>query len=438
MTDVAPHTNEAAEHSTSASVRAGQEALHGHRRGLRAVLPFIGPAFIACVAYIDPGNFATNISSGAQFGYNLLWVVIYANIMAMFIQTLSAKLGIATGKNLPEMIREHFPSWLVYPLWVVAEIMAMATDLAEFTGAAVGFNLLFGIPLLAAAGLTAVSTFGMLYLQRRGFRPLESLITVLVLAVAACYVVELWVGRPSLSQMAYHAVVPFVSGDSLMLTAGILGATVMPHVVYLHSALLADRVRPRTPEQARRLFGFTVIDVLVAMPLAGLVNGGMLVMAAVTFHQSGMTNISDLTVAYRTLTPLLGQLAATIFAISLLASGLSSSTVGTMAGQVIMQGFVGFHIPLWLRRVVTMLPSFIVIGLSLPTATALVVSQVVLSVVLGFAVVPLVIFTSRREIMGVLTNHRITTMAAWFCAAVIVALNVLLIYHTLGGVIPGA
>jgi manganese transport protein len=424
----------------SAAEQAGLDVLEGRsgRHGVWKILPFLGPAFVACVAYVDPGNFATNIAGGARFGYNLLWVVVYANIMAMLIQTLSAKLGIATGKNLPEMIREHSPSWLVYPLWVVAEIMAMATDLAEFTGAAIGFNLLFGIPLLAAAGLTGVSTFAMLYLQRRGFRPLESLITVLILAVAACYVVELWVGKPSLSQMAYHAVVPFVGGDSLMLTAGILGATVMPHVVYLHSALLADRVRPRTAEQARRLFRFTVIDVLVAMPLAGLVNGGMLVMAAVTFHQNGMTSISDLAVAYRTLTPLLGQFAATIFAISLLASGLSSSTVGTMAGQVIMQGFVGFRIPLWVRRVVTMLPSFVVIGLSLPTATALVVSQVVLSIVLGFAVVPLVIFTSRRDIMGVLTNHRITTAAAWLCAIVIVVLNVLLIYHTLGGVILGA
>jgi manganese transport protein len=420
----------------TASVRAGQDALSGKRRGLRAVLPFIGPAFIACVAYIDPGNFATNISAGAQFGYNLLWVVVYANLMAMLIQSLSAKLGIATGKNLPELIREHFPRWLVYSLWIVAEVMAMATDLAEFVGAALGFNLLFHIPLLVAAGLTGISTYAMLYLQQHGFRPLEALITVLVLVVAICYIVELWIAHPSGTQIAAHILVPYATPETFLLSAGILGATVMPHVVYLHSALLQDRIRPQNPEQARRLFRFTVIDVLLAMPLAGLVNGGMLIMAAVTFHQHGLTTISDLTEAYKTLTPLLGHAAATIFAISLLASGLSSSTVGTMAGQVIMQGFVGFRIPLWLRRLLTMLPSFVVIGLNLPTATTLVISQVILSVVLGFAVVPLMMFTMRRSIMGALTNHPLTSVIGWLCAAVIVVLNILLIYTTLGGVLP--
>jgi manganese transport protein len=407
------------------------------RRGLRRILPFMGPAFVACVAYIDPGNFATNIAAGAEFGYNLLWVVVYANIMAMVIQTLSAKLGIATGKNLPEMIRAHFPCWLVWPLWILAEIMAMATDLAEFTGAAVGFNLLFGIPLFVAACLTGISTFCMLYLQQRGFRPLEALITVFVLVVAACYVVELFLGHPNPSEMAYHALVPFIAGNTLMLTAGILGATVMPHVVYLHSALLADRVRPRTVEQARRLFRFTVVDIFLALPLAGVVNGGMLVMAAVTFHEAG-TKVTDLATAYHTLDPLLGRFAATVFAVSLLASGLSSSTVGTLAGQVIMQGFVNFRISLWVRRAVTMAPSFVVIALNLPTATALIVSQVVLSIVLAFAVVPLVLFTSRRAIMGALVNHRFTTAAGWACASVIIALNALLIYRTFGGPLPGA
>ena len=421
----------------SGSVRAGQEALRGHRRGLRAVLPFIGPAFIACVAYIDPGNFATNIASGAQFGYNLLWVVIYSNIMAMLIQTLSAKLGIATGRNLPEMMRAHFPPWLVWPLWIIAEVMAMATDLAEFTGAAIGFNLLFHIPLLLGAVLTGISTFAMLYLQKHGFRPLEALITVLVFVVAGCYVAELLLSGPSVGQMAYHAIVPFVGPNTFLLSAGILGATVMPHVVYLHSALTQDRIKPRDDQEARRLFRFTVTDVFIALPLAGVVNGGMLVMAAVVFHQHGHTSVSDLGAAYKTLSPLLGPASATLFAISLLASGLSSSTVGTMAGQVIMQGFVGFSIPLWVRRLATMVPSFVVIGLHLPTATTLVLSQVVLSIVLGFAVVPLVLFTSRRDLMGVLVNHWATTLAGWACATVIVALNVLLIYTTLGGTIPG-
>jgi manganese transport protein len=415
---------------------AGEEALEGRRKGLFAVLPFIGPAFIACVAYIDPGNFATNISAGAKFGYALLWVVVYANVMAMIIQTLSAKLGIATGRNLPELMRQHFPAWLIWPLWVVAEIMAMATDLAEFVGAAVGFNLLLHVPLIIGAGLTGIATFGMLYLQRYGFRPLEALITMFVLVVAGSYVVELILSGPSLGQMGYHAVVPYVGSNTFLLSAGILGATVMPHVVYLHSALMQDRIRPRSPNEARRLFRFTLIDVLIAMPLAGIINGGMLVMAAVVFHQHGYTALSDLGAAYKTLTPLLGPAAATIFAVSLLASGLSSSTVGTMAGQVVMQGFVGFSIPLWLRRVVTMVPAFVVIGLGLPTAETLVVSQVVLSLVLGFAVVPLVMFTSRRDLMGVLVNRRSTTAVAWLCAVVIVVLNGLLIFTALGGALP--
>jgi manganese transport protein len=417
---------------------AGQEALAGRRRGLAAVLPFIGPAFIACVAYIDPGNFATNIAAGAQFGYKLLWVVMYSNIIAMFVQALAAKLGVATGKNLPELMHDHWPAWLVWPLWVVAEIMAMATDLAEFTGAAVGFHLLLGIPLLAGAVLTGISTVAMLFLQRQGFRLLEVLITVLVGVVAGSYVAELFIGRPDVGQMAYHAVVPYISQDTILLSVGILGATVMPHVIYLHSALTQNRMRPPslTPDQARRLYRFSVIDVGVAMPLAGVVNGGMLVMAAITFHQHGQTTLSDLGAAYATLNPLLGHAAATIFAISLLASGLSSSTVGTMAGQVIMQGFVGFQIPLWLRRALTMAPSFLVIGLGLPTATTLVLSQVVLSVVLAFAVVPLIWFTSRRAIMGVLVNRSLTTVIGWGVAALIVVLNLVLIYQSLGGVLP--
>jgi manganese transport protein len=418
--------------------QAGHDALAGRRRGLAAILPFLGPAFIACVAYIDPGNFATNIAAGAQFGYELLWVVVYSNLLAMFVQALAAKLGVATGKNLPELMRDHWPAWLVWPLWVVAEVMAMATDLAEFTGAAIGFHLLLGIPLLAGAVLTGISTIAMLFLQRQGFRLLEVLITVLVGVVAGSYVAELFIGRPDLGQMAYHGVVPYISHSTILLSVGILGATVMPHVIYLHSALTQNRLRPPTltPDQARRLYRFSLIDVCVAMPLAGVVNGGMLVMAAITFHQHGQTTLSDLGQAYQTLNPLLGHAAATIFAISLLASGLSSSTVGTMAGQVIMQGFVGFQIPLWVRRTLTMAPSFVVIGFNLPTATTLVLSQVVLSLVLVFAVVPLIWFTSRRVIMGVLVNHRLTTAIGWCVAGLIVALNALLIYQSLGGVLP--
>jgi manganese transport protein len=421
--------------SVSGAHLAALEVLEGRssRRILGRILPFIGPAFIACVAYIDPGNFATNIAGGAQFGYGLLWVVVYSSLMAMLIQTLSAKIGIATGKNLPELMREHLPRWLIFPLWIVAEIMAMATDLAEFVGAALGFNLLFHIPLLPAAALTGICTIAMLHLQRRGFRPLEALITVLVFVVAVCYVVELFIVHPSPGKVAWHAVVPTLPKSGFLLAAGILGATVMPHVVYLHSALTQHRIRPANEQQMRRLYRFTVVDVLMAMPLATVVNGGMLIMAALTFHIHGLTSISDLGQAYRTLTPILGSAAAVIFGISLLASGLSSSTVGTMAGQVIMQGFVGFSIPLWIRRGLTMLPSFVVIGLGLPTASTLVVSQVVLSVVLGFAVVPLMWFTSQRKFVGILRNHPVVSAAGWACAAVIVVLNGLLIYTSLGG-----
>src|ERR1035437_6437174 len=252
-------------------LRAAEKALSGQTRGLRALLPFLGPAFVACVAYIDPGNFATNISGGAQFGYKLLWVVLYANVMAMFIQTLSAKLGIATGQNLPELMRRQFSPWLVYPLWLISEVMAMATDLAEFVGASLGFNLLFQVPLLVGAVLTAISTFAMRHLQTQGFRPLEAVTTVLVLMVACCYVVELFIGRPSVHDMLLGAAIPYADKGTILVSAGIVGATIMPNVVYLHSALLADRVRPRSDEHARRLYRFTVIDVLVAMPLAGLV-----------------------------------------------------------------------------------------------------------------------------------------------------------------------
>ncbi|MGH2448392.1 MAG: Nramp family divalent metal transporter [Chloroflexota bacterium] len=421
--------------SDSAPVPIADEAsppIGAARPGLFRLLPYLGPAFVASVAYMDPGNFATNIAGGARFGYQLLWVVVYANVMAMLVQTLSAKLGIATGQSLPELIRKYFPAWIVYPIWIISEVMAMATDVAEFVGAAVGFNLLLGIPLFSAAILTAVSTLAILALQRRGYRSLEAVITVLVLIVAISYVIELFIGKPDWGQVAFHAVVPQIGGDSLLLAVGILGATVMPHVIYLHSSLLAKRIRPRSEEHARRLFHYTLIDVMIALPLAGVVNGGMLIVAAITFHQHGFTQLTDLGRAFHTLTPLLGPAAATIFAISLLASGISSSTVGTLAGQVIMQGFVSFRIPLWTRRLVTMAPSFVVIGLGLPTATILVDSQVVLSVTLAFALIPLVLFTARPSIMGTLANHRITTAVASIVTLIIIALNGVLIFHLFG------
>ncbi|HEX6479216.1 MAG TPA: Nramp family divalent metal transporter [Ktedonobacteraceae bacterium] len=421
----------------NATVRAAREVLQGRskRNFLASILPFLGPAFIACVAYIDPGNFATNIQGGAEFGYLLVWVIIASNLMAMLIQTLSAKLGIATGMNLAELCREQFPSPVVIGMWILSEIVAMATDLAEFLGAAVGFNLLFHIPLLIAGVLTGITTFIILGLEGRGFRHLEAVITALVGVVAGSYLVETLLDRPDWGQIAYHSVVPqFAGTSSVVLAVGILGATVMPHVIFLHSALTQRRVMAQDKQERRRLFRFELIDVIIAMSLAGLVNLFMLVMASATFFSHGLTGVASINEAYLTLQPLLGSAASVIFAVSLLASGLSSSTVGTMAGQVVMQGFLRRKVPVWLRRLVTMLPALIVITLNIDPTSTLVVSQVVLSFGIPFALIPLVMFTRRRDLMGDLVNRRFTTLAAWVVAGLIVALNVYLLLQLLQSV----
>ena len=422
----------------TATVSSAMEVLEGRsQKGrLARLLPFLGPAFIASVAYMDPGNFATNIQGGAKFGYMLLWVIVASNVMAMLLQALSAKLGIATGKNLAEMCREQFPRPMVIAMWILAELVAMATDLAEFLGAAIGFNLLFGIPLFAAGILTGITTFIILALERRGFRPLEAVITAMVGVIAAAYLVETFLDRPDWGLIAFHSVVPqFAQGEeafteSVVLATGILGATVMPHVIFLHSALTQGRIVTREPKQLRRLYRFQIIDVLIAMGLAGFINAAILIMAASTFFQHGLTEIGTIEEAHRTLEPLLGSTARWVFAISLLASGLSSSTVGTMAGQVIMQGFLHRQIPVWLRRGVTMLPALIVIAIGLDPTRTLVISQVVLSFGLPFAVIPLVMFTRRADLMGVLVNHRRTTLLAVLSATVIVGLNIFLLYRT--------
>lgn len=419
--------------SDTQTVRAAREILSGQsKKGVIArLLPFLGPAFIASVAYVDPGNYATNIQGGAQFGYTLLWVIVASNLMAMLLQTLSAKLGIATGKNLAEQCRTHFPRPVVWAMWVLMELVAMATDLAEFLGAALGFNLLFGIPLWLAGILTAIATFLILGLERRGFRPLEAVITALVGIVAVSYLIETVMDRPEWQDVLYHSVVPQFSGpESVLLATGILGATVMPHAIFLHSALTQKRIAAQEPEQLQRLFHFEVIDVGLAMGLASLINAAMLIMAASTFYQQGLHDVGTIEEAYRTLQPLLGAAASWIFAISLLASGLSSSSVGTMAGQVIMQGFLDWHIPPWVRRLVTMVPSLIVIFVGLDPTRTLVISQVVLSFGLPFAVIPLIMFTRRRDVMGVLVNRRITTLLASLLAVIIIALNAYLLYQT--------
>ena len=418
------------------TISAATDVLQGKSKDpwYRRLWPFLGPAFIACVAYVDPGNFATNIQGGAQFGYMLLWVITASNLMAMLVQSLSAKLGIATGLNLAEMCREQFPRGIVWTMWVLMELVAMATDLAEFLGAALGFNLLFGMPLLAAGLLTGITTFAILALERRGFRPLEAVIGALVGVIAICYLIETILDRPDWGKIAYHAVVPQFGGtESILLATGILGATVMPHVVFLHSALTQGRIVTRDPGELRRLFRFECVDVTIAMGLAGLVNGAMLIMAAATFFDKGLTTVGSIEDAHRTLATLLGAASSWVFAISLLASGLSSSTVGTMSGQVIMQGFLHRQIPIWLRRLVTMVPALVVIGIGLEPTRTLVLSQVVLSFGLPFALVPLVLFTARTDLMGVLVNRRSTTLIASLVTFLIIVLNIFLLYEILLG-----
>jgi len=422
--------------SDDRTVKAAQAVLRGKSKKGRfaSLLPFLGPAFIASVAYVDPGNFATNIAAGAEFGYTLLWVIVGSNLMAILIQTLSAKLGIATGLNLAEQCRKHFKPWFVIFLWVLMELVAMATDLAEFLGAAIGFNLLFNIPLWLAGILTGITTFIILGLERKGFRPLEAVISSLVGVIAICYVIETFIDKPNWGNVLYHAVVPTLQGpESIILAAGILGATVMPHAIFLHSALMQGRVKVKKPEQLKKLFRFELVDVLIAMGVASLVNGAMLIMAASTFHSQGLTAVGTIQEAYKTLEPLLGKASQSIFAISLLASGLSSASVGTMAGQVIMQGFLHWEIPVWIRRLVTMVPSLIVIAIGLDPSRTLVISQVLLSFGLPFAIIPLVIFTSQKKIMGVLVNRKFTTILAVGVVAIIVVLNIYLLYNTFFG-----
>jgi manganese transport protein len=421
------------------TARAGEEVLAGQSRraGLFRVLPFLGPAFVAAIAYMDPGNFATNITAGAEYGYLLIWVIVASNLMAMLIQAMSAKLGIASGRNLPEMIRERFPRRVSFGLWVIAELVAMATDLAEFLGAALGLYLLFGIPLFQAGLLTGAITFGILLLQRRGVRPLEAVIAGFIGVIGVCYLVQLILGQPDLGQTGKALINPRFDGTgSLILATGMLGATVMPHVIYLHSSLTQNRIHSRNDQDRRRIFRFELVDIGVAMTLAGLINAAMLLTAAAAFWSgTGSTIVGEdvITEAYQTLTPLLGGAASAFFAIALIASGISSSTVGTMAGQVIMRGFLGWQIPLWARRLITMIPALVIIYIGVDPVATLVISQVILSFGIPFALVPLIIFTANRKLMGNLANRRPTTIVATVVATIIISLNVVLLWQTFFG-----
>ncbi len=413
-----------------------REVLDGRRRGLRAFIPMAGPAVIASIAYMDPGNFATNIQAGARYGYSLLWVVVLANAVAMLFQALSAKLGIVTGRNLAEICRDEWPRPLVVGMWVVSEIAAMATDLAEFLGGAIGLSLLFHLPLIWGMVVTAIVTYGILTFERRGFRSIELIIGSLVAMIGLCYVIELFVAPVDWGAAAFHSVVPQLQdAAAVTIAVGIVGATVMPHAIYLHSGLTQARTIARDDADRRELLRYSNKEVVIALMFAGAVNMAMLVMASAAFH-AGHSDVAEIQTAYHTLTPILGAGAASVFLISLLASGVSSSAVGTMAGQMIMQGFVGFKIPVWLRRLVTMMPAFIVVALGVNATNALVLSQVVLSIALPFPMIALLIFTQRRDIMGAFANGRLTRIGAVAGAAGVLFLNTILLLQTFGVAIP--
>ena len=420
--------------STTAAIR---DVLAGRRRGIAGRLLLIGPAVVASIAYMDPGNFATNIQAGAKFGYALLWVVVVANVLAMLFQALSAKLGIVTGRNLAELCREHLPVAATVPMWIASEVAAMATDLAEFLGGAIGLSLLAGIPLLAGMVIVAVATYALLSLERHGFRSLEVAIAALVLVIGLCYLAEVLIAPVDWRAAALGSIVPSIPApEALTIAVGIVGATVMPHALYLHSGLTQDRARARDDDERRALIGYSNTEVLVALGVAGLVNMAMLMTAAAAFHV-GHADVAEIGTAYHTLSPLLGPAAAGIFLVSLLASGLSSSVVGTIAGQMIMQGFVRVTLPVWARRLITMTPAFIVVALGVDSTKALVWSQVVLSFVLPIPMLALVWFTRRRDIMGSFASGSLVDAVAIAGTAVVVGLNAVLILQALGIAVPG-
>jgi len=417
---------------TARAMRAGQEALHGDRRGLRGFLPFAGPAVIASVAYVDPGNFATNIQAGARHGYGLLWVVLLANVIAMLFQSISARIGIVTGHSLASLCRAHFPRPVSAAMWIASEVAAMATDLAETTGAAIGLSLLLGLPLLTSLGVTMVLTYGLLTLQSRGFRPLELIIAGFVGLIGLCYLVELAISPPDWRLFAWHAVVPEIGDtDALTLAVGIVGATVMPHAIYLHSALMPGRVPTHSSREMATVLRYSNVEVLVALGFAGLVNLAMVAMAASMFH-AGHPEVAEIETAYHTLLPLMGGFAAVVFMASLLASGLSSSVVGTMAGQTIMADFVGFRTPLWLRRLLTMVPAFVVVAIGVNPTQALVMSQVVLSLALPVPMIALLLLVFRRDLMGSFLPGLITRIAALAGTMVVLGLNLVLLAQVTG------
>ncbi|KAA9004235.1 divalent metal cation transporter [Paenibacillus spiritus] len=416
--------------SKDAHSRTAESVFQGGGKGLQRLIPFLGPAFIAAVAYLDPGNFATNITAGSTYGYMLLWVIFGSNLMAVLIQTLSAKLGIATGRNLPEVAHDRFPKKASWFLWVQSELVIMATDLAEFLGAALGLYLLFDIPMLPAALITAVGSFAILGLQRRGYRWLEAGIAAMILVVVLAFAFQVFMAKPDMAAVAHGLVTPRFDGvDSVLLAAGILGATVMPHAIYLHSSLTQNRIVGKNDEEKKRIFKLEFIDIIIAMLIAGAVNMAMVIVSASLFHKSGLA-VEDLEVAYYEFGRLIGPVTAGAFGLGLLIAGLSSASVGTMAGDVVMQGFINKKINVYLRRAITTIPPLAIILCGVDPTRALIISQVILSFGIAFALIPLIMFTSSKSVMGGLVNRRGTTVLGWMIAALVVALNLFLLVKT--------
>lgn len=412
------------------------DVLSGERRGPFSWFLFVGPAVIASIAYMDPGNYATNIQAGAGYGYQLLWIVLLANVIAMLFQALSARLGIVTGKNLAEMSRDYFPKPVVWGMWGVSEVAAMATDLAEFLGGAIGLALLFDLPLIWGMAVTAAVTYGILIFERHGFRTMELIIGTMVAIIGLCYLVELLVAPVDWASAASGLVTPALPDSAaLTIAVGIIGATVMPHAIFLHSGLTQARVTIRHEEDRRKVLRYSNIEVVVALAIAGMVNMAMVMMAASAFHQ-GNSGVAEIETAYYTLTPLLGAAAASVFLVSLITSGISSSVVGTMAGQLIMQGFLHFRVPIWLRRLVTMVPAFAVVAMGYNATDALVLSQVVLSIALPVPMIALIVFTSRRDVMGEYATGPLVRLLSLCGAAAVLGLNFILLAQAFGVPVP--
>ncbi len=411
------------------STQSASDFLGNHSKGIKKLLPFLGPAFIAAVAYVDPGNYATNITAGSKYGYTLLWVIVASNLMAGLIQSLSAKLGIATGKNLPELCRERFSEKISLMLWLQAEVVIIATDLAEFIGAALGIYLLFGLPLITSAIIAAVVSFAILEIQRRGYRKFEALIIGMLCVVVIAFGAQVFYAKPDTSALLIGFFTPKFEGiNSILLSAGMLGATVMPHAIYLHSALTQVRIVGKNDVERKQIFKFEQIDIIIAMCIAGGINAAMLIVSAALFHKNSLL-VEDLDVAFHQFGVILGPNIAILFGIGLLFAGLSSSSVGTMTGEIVMQGFIKRHIPVYLRRVITMLPPLVIILTGINPSKALVMSQVVLSFGIAFALVPLIMFTGNKKIMGNLVSHRFTSACAWLTAVLIIGLNLFLLFN---------